>query len=98
MKLPAWTLGLLELYDFAASAAVSATPGKIRIEDLEASGGNFKVQGQFVAEGKVGQGAFLIESGILIVGIEVTPAGTTVLPLFARQWYDKLQRTSGGAS
>jgi hypothetical protein len=92
VELPAWTRGLLKLDDLDATASVSATPGTIRVQDLVAEGGNFKVRGQFAHDGKVARGAFLIESGILVIGVEVTPVGTKVRPLFAKQWYEKLPR------
>jgi hypothetical protein len=34
-------------------------------------------------------GALLIESGILSVGVEMDGKKTTVRPLFAKQWYAK---------
>ena len=92
VELPGWTKGLLKLDDFDAAASVSATPGTIRVRDLDAAGGNFKIHGQFAHDGKVARGAFLIESGILVIGVEVTPLGTKVRPLFAKQWYEKLPR------
>jgi len=91
-ELPAWTRGLLKLDDFGATASVSATPGTIRVRDLDAEGDKFRVRGQFAHDGKVGRGAFLIESGILVIGVEVTPVGTKVRPLFAKQWFEKLPR------
>lgn len=90
--LPVWTQGLLKIDEFDATASVSATPGTIRVRDLDAEGGDFKILGQFAHDGKVGRGAFLIESGILVIGVEVTPEGTKVRPLFAKQWYEKLPR------
>ena len=92
VDLPGWTKGLLQLDDFAAKASVAAAPGAIRVRDLEATGGNFKVQGQYAHDGKTNDGAFLIESGILIVGVEVKPRGTKIRPLFAKQWYAKVLR------
>jgi hypothetical protein len=92
VDLPAWTRGLLKLDDFSATATVSATPGTIRVRDLSASGGDFKVRGQFAHDGKIARGAFLIEDGILVIGVEVAPEGTRVRPLFARQWYEKLPK------
>jgi hypothetical protein len=98
VDLPAWTKGLLELDDFSVTARVSATPGTIRVRDLQGSGGNFKVQGRFAHDGKVAEGAFLIESGILVIGVEITPAATKLRPLFAKQWYEGLQKTQAPAS
>jgi hypothetical protein len=92
VELPVWTKGLLKLDDLAATASVSATPGTIRVRDLDAEGDKFKILGQFAHDGKVARGAFLIESGILVIGVEVTPVGTKVRPLFAKQWYEKLPK------
>ena len=92
VDLPGWTKGLLKLDDLRAAAAVTAAPGEIRVRGLEATGGNFKLQGLYARDGKANDGAFLIESGILIIGVEVSPAGTKVRPLFAKQWYAKVLR------
>jgi hypothetical protein len=92
VDLPGWTKGLLKLDDFRAAADVTAAPGEIRVRGLEATGDNFKVQGLYARDGKANDGAFLIESGILIIGVEVSPAGTKVRPLFAKQWYAKVLR------
>lgn len=90
VELPAWTRGLVKLDNLDATASVSATPGTIRVRDLVAEGDKFKVRGQFAHDGRVARGAFLIESGILVIGVEITPVGTKVRPLFAKQWYEKL--------
>jgi hypothetical protein len=40
------------------------------------------------------RGAFLIESGILVVGVEIAPPQKTkVRPFFAKQWYEKLPKS-----
>jgi hypothetical protein len=92
VDLPGWTKGLLKLDDFAAKATVAAAPGAIRMRGLEAQGGNFTVKGQYVHDGGTNDGAFLIESGILVVGVEVNPRGAKIRPLFAKQWYAKVLR------
>ena len=92
VDLPGWTKGLLKLDDFAARASVTAAPGSIRMRGLEAQGGNFTVKGQYAHDGGTNDGAFLIESGILIVGVEVNPRGAKIRPLFAKQWYAKVLR------
>jgi hypothetical protein len=94
--LPAWTKGLLKLDDLRAAADVSAAPGEIRVRGLEATGDNFKVQGQYAHDGKTNDGAFLFESGILIVGVEIGPTGAKLRPLFAKQWYAKVLREGSG--
>ena len=100
VELPGWTRGLLKLDAFNAKAEVSAAPGTIRVEDLEAEGGAFRIRGRFAHDGRAGRGAFLIESGLLILGVEIEPDATKVRPLFAKQWYAKLQKqgAAGGGT
>jgi hypothetical protein len=94
VSLPPWTKGLVSLDDFSASAALTAAPSRLRVGDLEANGGDFHVLGQFANDGKLGRGAFLIESGVLVVGIEIAPPQKTkVRPFFAKQWYEKLPKS-----
>lgn len=93
VSLPPWTKGLVKLDDFSASAAVTTAPATLRVSDLEAAGGNFHVLGQFANDGTLGRGAFLIESGILVLGVEVAPPQKTkVRPFFAKQWYEKVPK------
>jgi hypothetical protein len=94
VSLPPWTKGLVNLEDFSASAALTASPATLRVGDLEANGGDFHVLGQFANDGKLGRGAFLIESGILVVGVEIAPPQKTkVRPFFAKQWYEDLPKS-----
>ncbi len=96
VDLPAWTKGLVSLDDLSAGAAVTAAPGEIRVRELEATGGKFRVQGQYDHDGKTNDGAFLFEQGILIVGVEIGPTGTKIRPLFAKQWYAKVLKEGAG--
>ena len=70
-ELPAWTRGLVDLDDFTATATVDAGPSLTRVRDLDARGGNFRVQGHYVRRNADREGAFLIESGALSLGLEV---------------------------
>ncbi len=98
VDLPGWTNGLVKLDDFSATAAVAAGPAMLRVKDFEANGGGFRIQGDFAHVGAASNGAFLVEKGILILGVDITPKKTAVRPLFARQWYEKKkeERAAGG--
>lgn len=88
--LPKWTKGLIDLEGLTVSAAdlVLSEP-RSTVRGLEAQGGNFTVQGELDRRGETIRGAFLIESGILILGVELDGGKTIVRPFLARQWYAK---------
>jgi len=98
VKLPAWTNGLVQLDDFSATANLAVAPEVLRVGDLDAKGGTFHVQGQYVEDHKAANGAFLIQSGILLLGVEVVPPKPAkVRLLLAKQWYEKqVPPPSGG--
>lgn len=89
VDLPPWSKGLVKLDDFSATAVVAAAPATLRVKDLDAKGGGFQIEGSYAHDGGAASGAFLVEKGILILGIEIAPTKTSVRPLFARQWYAK---------
>ena len=90
VTLPGWTNGLVKLDDFSATANVTSAPGVLRVTDVDAKGGTFHILGQFTQDGTVGNGAFLIQSGILLLGVEVVPPKPAKVRLFlAKQWFEK---------
>src|SRR4029077_19513359 len=95
-KLPAWTRGLLDLDNFTATATVDTGPSLTRVRDLDARGGNFRVQGHYLRRNADREGAFLIESGALSVGLEVEKNATKLRLLGAKQWFDE-QNDRGSA-
>ena len=86
--LPGWTQDLLKLQDFSATATVSMGPSMTRVGRLDANGGGFHIQGDYAREKANREGAFLIESGVLSVGVEMESAGTKVRLLGAKQWFE----------
>lgn len=90
VKLPPWTNGLVKLDDFSATADFVSAPETMRVTDLDAKGGTFHILGQFAQDGTVANGAFLVQSGILLLGVEVVPPKPAkVRLLLAKQWYEK---------
>ena len=55
----------------------------------------FHIQGNYVREKGRTDGAFLIESGILSVGLELDGKKTTLRPLFAKKWYAEQGKDGG---
>jgi len=87
--LPKWTRGLIDLEGLTATADVVLSEPRTAIARLEASGGKFAIQGEYDRRGETVRGAFLIETGILIVGVELEGGKTIVRPVLARQWFEK---------
>ena len=87
-ELPAWTRGLVNLDDFTATATVDAGPSLTRVRDLDARGGNFHVQGHYVRRNAEREGAFLIESGALSLGLEIEQTATKLRLIGAKQWFE----------
>jgi hypothetical protein len=87
--LPAWTRGLVKLDDFTATASVDLGPSLTRVRGLDARGGTYRVRGHYRREKADREGAFLIESGVLSVGLELERHATTVRFLGAKQWFEE---------
>jgi hypothetical protein len=87
--LPAWTRDLLNLETFSATGTVSLGPSLTRIRGLDAHGGSFHIQGRYNRDKTTRDGAFLIESGGLSVGLELQPDATKLRLLGATKWYDE---------
>ncbi|MGE5413304.1 MAG: hypothetical protein ACM3NW_03950 [Syntrophomonadaceae bacterium] len=95
--LPAWTRGLVDLDEFSATGIVSLGRSLTRVEHLDARGGSYHIQGHYLRDKSTRDGAFLIESGSLSVGLELQPAATKLRLLGAKNWYEEQRdaRSSG---
>jgi hypothetical protein len=96
--LPAWTRGLLSLDDLSATGTVSLGPSLTRVEGLDARGGGFHIQGRYLRDKKTRDGAFLIESGSLSVGLELDPSVTKLRLLAATKWYEEQRNARIGVA
>jgi hypothetical protein len=87
-ELPKWTRGLLELEDFDGSAEIGLGPSFASVEDLDASGGRYRIRGRYRREKASREGAFLVESGTLAVGLELAGEATKLKLLGAKKWFE----------
>ncbi len=92
-SLPKWTRGLIDLEGLKATAEVVFSEPRTTVRNLHAEGGNFQIEGEYDRRGEHSKGAFLIESGILIVGVELDDGTAVVRPFLARQWFAKARGT-----
>jgi hypothetical protein len=85
--LPRWTRGLAALEGFSGHAGVDFAPAQTRIDDLDASGGSFRVRGDFLRKGASKQGAFLVEDGPLRVGVEIDDSSSRLRVFGVEKWF-----------
>jgi hypothetical protein len=93
--LPAWTRGLVDLDDFTATATVDIGPSLTRVRGLDARGGSFHIQGHYLRQKTNREGAFLIESGALNLGLELQRDATKIRLLGAKRWFE--EQPDGGS-
>ncbi|MEO8432326.1 MAG: hypothetical protein ABI592_12510 [Acidobacteriota bacterium] len=85
--LPGWARGVLELEGLDASAKVGLGKNTTELEDLDASGGGFRVRGRYRDRPSSKRGAFLLEKGVLAVGLEIEGPKSSLKLLGARAWF-----------
>jgi hypothetical protein len=91
VDLPDWTRGLLALEDFSGGARVALGPSLARVSDLDARGGDFRIQGNYLRRRAARTGAFLIEAGKLSVGLDLQAGSPKLRLLGATKWYEEQQ-------
>lgn len=84
--LPKWTGGLGTLESLSAQAEIELASATTRVRGLDARGGKYHVLGEYERRETTQRGAFLIEGGLLTVGVGLD--GGPSLHLFApRRWF-----------
>ena len=85
--LPGWAEGILKLEGIKATARIRLASKLVDMENLEANGGKFHIAGRNREKGLDRHGAFLVETGILAVGVAVDGPSSRVKLLGARKWF-----------
>jgi hypothetical protein len=86
-QLPPWAESLLRMKGVTATADVALGKSFVDVKSLEALGGAFNILGRYHAAKDSSDGAFLIDSGSLAVGVWIG-VGTSKLQLVgAKSWY-----------
>ena len=93
--LPGWVRGLLKLEGFDAHARVGLGPKYTRIQNFEGTGGSFRIRGRYLSKQQDADGAFLIESGALSVGLGIEHGKTAVKLTGAEKWYEAEEKAVG---
>jgi len=106
--LPGWARGVLKLEGLDAKATIGLGTDVVDLDGLDATGGAFRIRGDLHdhthtpspssshAKATTGtkEGAFLLESKLLSVGIEMDTAGTKLKLAGAKEWFESRRRTA----
>jgi hypothetical protein len=87
--LPNWAEGILKLEGLNAKARVRIASQLLEVENLEAAGGSFHIAGNYREKKDDRRGAFLVETGILAVGVSIAGNESHVKLLGAKTWFEK---------
>jgi len=93
--LPKWAQGIFRLTEFRGGADVVLGPALVEVQRLEARGGSFAVSGDYRSRGRATDGAFLISTGSLAVGIDVEGAKPSLKIAGAKSWFAAKRAASG---
>ncbi len=85
--LPKWAQGIFRLDEFRGRGNVVLGPQIVEVKRLEASGGAFSVSGDYRQRGSATEGAFLVSTGSLAVGIDVGGAKPSLKIAGAKSWF-----------
>jgi hypothetical protein len=88
-NLPGWAQGILRLDGIHATARVHLGSDVVEVRELEARGGQFHIAGEYEERKSSERGAFLVESGLLALGLEIDPAASHLHLLGARKWFEQ---------
>ena len=88
LKIPKWARDLLDLDEvLTARGAVRIGKGLIEIQRMTARTGKVRIDGDYRAIGRAKSGTFLIDSGLLSVGVGIDGARTELDVLGPRKWF-----------
>ena len=85
--LPKWAEGLLQLENLHATTRIRLTPIRKAFDELAATGGEFRVSGEYDDVRGETHGVFLLEKDKLAVAVQIEGAMKSLRPLGAREWY-----------
>ncbi len=91
-SLPGWARGIFKLEGLEATGRVAIGKRLLDIEQLDAKGGVFRIRGRLRDTAGSKKGAFLVEGGLLNVGLEIDGPSSKLKLLGAKSWYEDGER------
>jgi hypothetical protein len=87
--LPGWLANRFDVEGLAGRARVQLGESFVAIERLTARAGDFRLDGEYRARGASRTGTFLVDAGLISVGIGVSGKKTELDVLAPRRWFRK---------
>lgn len=89
--LPGWARGVLKLEGLDARAKIGLGSSYTDVEGLDATGGAFRIRGEYRERKAARSGAFLLETGDhgLALGLEIEGPSSRLKVLNARKWFEE---------
>ena len=91
-NLPGWARGVLKLEDLDAHGTIGLGKKRVDLDGFDARGGSFEIRGRYQSRPDGRDGAFLLESGPLAVGLDIEGKSSRLKLAGARKWY--VERTA----
>ena len=88
-KLPDWARDFLAMEGLQATAQVRFGKSLLEIRRLDAAGGKARIQGDYRVRSKAKRGTFLIERGLLAIGVGIENEKTELRILGPRKWFEE---------
>jgi hypothetical protein len=86
--LPGWAQGILKLDGIHSTARLQLGSDLVEIRGLEAQGGKFHIAGEYEQKANLVRGVFLVETGVLALGMEIDAGASHLHLLGARKWFE----------
>jgi hypothetical protein len=93
--LPGWARGVLKLEGLDAKATFGLGSDRVDVEGLDASGGAFRIRGDHHVRKTTKQGAFLLESNALSLGLEIDNSASRLKLVGAKKWFEARTKDKG---
>lgn len=92
--LPGWARGVLKLEGLDAKASLGLGKNVVDVDGLDASGGAFRILGDYHARKTTKTGAFLLESDALSLGLEISPTSSKLKLTGAKKWFESRRQAA----
>lgn len=86
-KLPGWLAKRFDVEGLAGRARIRLGQSLVEVEKLTARAGDFRIDGEYRARGASRSGTFLVDAGLLSVGIGISGEKTELDVLAPRRWF-----------
>jgi len=87
LSLPDWVSGWLNTDGLDGTIHARVGPSSVDADPIALEGGAYHLEGRYHARGGRSHGVFLVQKGLLSLGIELRDGSSRLVPLGASAWY-----------